>query len=108
MPMTPPDLKEATHVSITGRVQGVSYRAWTVKQASALGLEGWVRNRSDRSVEALFVGEKAIIDQMIEKCHAGPLMAQVASVSVLSRKPLREMDEAVEDPAGTFRQLPTV
>lgn len=69
-------------VRITGRVQGVCYRDWTRRTAAALGLKGWVRNRSDRSVEALFSGDAARVGEMIEQCRQGPTRAQVAAVSV--------------------------
>ena len=66
---------------IHGRVQGVWYRGWTVRKASDLGLRGWVRNRSDGSVEALFAGPSASVDAMIEACHAGPPAARVEKVT---------------------------
>ncbi|WP_328516576.1 acylphosphatase [Tardiphaga alba] len=60
------------HVIVTGRVQGVGYRAWTGDQAILLGLQGWVRNRRDGSVEAVFAGPKDAVMEMIELCHRGP------------------------------------
>lgn len=72
---------------ITGRVQGVWYRAWTVEQASARGLDGWVRNRTDGSVEALLSGETAAVDDFIEACWRGPLAARVDGVEVNAASP---------------------
>ena len=71
-------------VSVTGRVQGVGYRAFVEHKAVALGLSGWVRNRRDGSVEALISGEAALVDQMIEACRSGPRHAAVAAVTVLA------------------------
>ena len=68
---------------ITGRVQGVAYRAWAQRQAEALGLSGWVRNRRDGSVEALFCGPRERVQAMIESCRTGPRLAQVEDVTVL-------------------------
>lgn len=65
---------------ISGRVQGVRYRAWTVGKAKELGLTGWVRNRRDGTVEAVFHGPAAQVDKMIEACHHGPALAKVESV----------------------------
>ena len=56
-------------LTITGRVQGVGYRDWAMVKALQLGLTGWVRNRSDGSVEALIVGEEGAVGQMIEACR---------------------------------------
>lgn len=72
----------AVHVTITGRVQGVWYRGWTVKEATALGLTGWVRNRRDGSVEAVFSGEESLISTMIARCRKGPPLARVDSLTV--------------------------
>ena len=72
----------ACRLRIHGRVQGVRYRAWTVKTAASLGLVGWVRNRSDGSVEAVVQGDTASLAAMIEACNAGPAAAQVSSVAV--------------------------
>lgn len=69
-------------VRVTGRVQGVYYRQSTVEMANGLGLTGWVRNQPDGSVEAVFEGEKAAVDQAIAWCHHGPPRAAVDEVSV--------------------------
>ena len=71
----------AERLTISGRVQGVWYRAWTVENARALGLRGWVRNRADGSVEALVIGDPSAIEEMARRCHAGPPKARVAAVS---------------------------
>ena len=68
------------HVRITGRVQGVGYRAWTVDHASRADLTGWVRNRSDGSVEAVFQGNEEAIKAFLLKCKEGPRFAKVYSV----------------------------
>ena len=60
------------HVLIRGRVQGVGYRAWTERTACERGLGGWVRNRRDGAVEAVFMGETAAVDAMLAACRAGP------------------------------------
>ena len=67
-------------VTIRGRVQGVGYRAWLEDQAVTCGLEGWVRNRRDGSVEALFAGPADIVAAMIASCRRGPSMARVDTV----------------------------
>jgi len=69
-------------VRISGRVQGVWFRGWTAQTAEALGLSGWVRNRRDGTVEAVFSGEEAMVDQMIAACHIGPAHADVDVVDV--------------------------
>lgn len=67
---------------IRGRVQGVGYRYWAVGQARALGLRGWVRNRSDGSVEALAAGSRDSLDMFVIACRRGPRAARVESVDV--------------------------
>ena len=67
-------------VTIRGRVQGVGYRAWVEYQAMASGLEGWVRNRRDGSVEALFAGPDRAVADMVALCRHGPPSARVAAV----------------------------
>lgn len=69
-------------VLITGRVQGVAYRAWTEGAARRRGLSGHVRNRADGAVEALFSGPEAAVDAMVEACRAGPAAARVEDVAV--------------------------
>ena len=59
-------------VMITGRVQGVGYRAWVEHRARAHDLEGWVRNRRDGSVEALFAGPADAVSEMVARCRRGP------------------------------------
>jgi acylphosphatase len=72
--------EKSVRVRIEGRVQGVWYRGWTVDEARRRGLRGWVRNRADGSVEALFAGPPAAVDAMLEACWAGPPAARVTAV----------------------------
>jgi acylphosphatase len=67
-------------VAIRGRVQGVGYRAWVEHQARTYGLEGWVRNRRDGSVEALFSGPSETVANMVVLCRRGPFSARVETV----------------------------
>ncbi|GMU93491.1 MAG: acylphosphatase [Candidatus Hydrogenedentota bacterium] len=67
-------------VIIRGRVQGVGFRYSTCRQAEALNLSGWVKNRYDGAVEAEFEGPKAALDQMLAWCEAGPRFAEVSHV----------------------------
>jgi acylphosphatase len=90
---------------ITGRVQGVGYRAWVEHQARAHRLEGWVRNRRDGCVEALFAGPADVVAEMVTLCRRGPASARVDSVQ----------DEAAHSDALNLRRagegfsvLPTV
>jgi len=83
---------------ISGRVQGVWYRAWTREQASRLGLSGWVRNRRDGTVEAVFFGSEEAVEEMLAACREGPPHAVVAGVVV-------EPWTGRLEPG--FRQLPT-
>jgi acylphosphatase len=64
-----------------GRVQGVWYRAWTAEQATARELCGWVRNRRDGSVEAVFSGPETQVEEMITTCYRGPPSAQVEGIT---------------------------
>ena len=68
------------HVVIRGRVQGIGYRAWTEYTALERGLQGWVRNRRDGSVEALFVGPPDAVAAMIAACHQGPRGSRVDGI----------------------------
>ena len=67
-------------VVIRGQVQGVGYRAWTEVTAEERGVEGWVRNRRDGSVEALFAGPEELVLTMIELCRGGPPGARVDAI----------------------------
>ena len=68
------------HVYISGRVQGVFFRAETQHAAVGFSLTGWVRNMADGRVEALFEGENESVDKMLEWCHIGPPAAKVKEV----------------------------
>ena len=68
------------HVSVRGRVQGVGYRAFVEEQALKFGLEGWVRNRRDGAVEAVFSGPDDAVARMIESCRRGPSAGRVDAV----------------------------
>ena len=67
-------------VAIQGEVQGVGYRVWVEHEANARHLEGWVRNRRDGSVEALFAGPADAVAEMIAQCRRGPHHARVSAV----------------------------
>ena len=72
------------HVVVTGRVQGVFYRATCAVAARRLGLGGSVRNLPDGRVEAMFEGPDTDVDRMVEWCRRGPEMARVDAVEVTS------------------------
>ena len=78
----------SVHVRIGGRVQGVGYRAWTVDEAQRRGLSGWVRNRADGDVEAVFSGPAATVDDMIAACRRGPFSARVDHVMIDVAEPV--------------------
>jgi acylphosphatase len=85
------------HVVIRGRVQGVGYRAWTEVSALERGLQGWVRNRRDGSVEAVFSGPEHDVAAMIAECRRGPPGAWVEAIDQREATPddiaLRRGDE---------------
>ncbi len=88
----------AVRVRIQGRVQGVWFRGWVAREAGARGLGGWVRNRFDGTVEALFAGPPAAVDDMVAACWAGPPAAMVTDVAT----------HPAEDPGEAgFRFLPS-
>jgi acylphosphatase len=73
---------KSVHVFVSGRVQGVTYRASTQRAALQHGVTGWVRNRRDRRVEARFEGPPADVDALLAWCHDGPELARVTDVEV--------------------------
>lgn len=84
---------------VTGKVQGVWYRSWFAERARALGLDGWVRNRMDGSVEAVIQGEPDKVAAMIVHAREGSPASRVADVRV--------HDHAQEEAPGGFEQRPT-
>ena len=90
---------KAVLVRVEGRVQGVWYRGWAVAEANRLGLAGWVRNRSDGSVEALLAGPVPAVDAMVEACWRGPPSARVSNVTV---RPADMPDRPGFHPLGTM------
>ena len=92
-------------VLIRGTVQGVGFRYWTRRTATARGLEGWVRNRRDGSVEAVFAGPEQAVIEMIGLCRRGPASARVDAVDETDAEPdalnLRRRDER-------FSELPSI
>lgn len=91
--------RRTVRVRIEGRVQGVGFRYWTERVAAELGLAGWVRNRRDGGVEAVFSGAAEDVDEMLERCRDGPPSARVDFVKVL---------EEADLPADSFEVRPTV
>jgi acylphosphatase len=83
---------------ITGRVQGVGYRIWATRTAASLGLRGWVRNRSNGSVEVLATGAPEAVAALVEACRQGPSGAHVTAVTAV---------ESEDDGSLGFASLPT-
>ena len=98
-------LLDLRHVLIHGRVQGVGYRAWTEDAARELGLQGWVRNRSNGAVEAVFAGSGEDVAKMIEACRQGPYGAHVTGID---QRPGTSDDLAMRRTGEEFSVLPTV
>jgi acylphosphatase len=69
-------------IRVSGKVQGVWFREWTVQTARALGVSGWVRNRLDQSVEVLAIGDARVVSQLIERLHRGSPASRVDRVDV--------------------------
>jgi acylphosphatase len=92
------------HVVVRGRVQGVGYRAFVEDEAHRRGLRGWVRNRRDGSVEAVFSGPRSEVEAAIEACRRGPFSAQV---SELDQREGTEADLLEAGEGGSFSVRPT-
>ncbi len=73
---------ERAHLLISGRVQGVSFRQEMRRLAASLGATGWVRNRADGRVEALFEGEAEAVARLVAWCQRGPPHARVTDVAI--------------------------
>jgi acylphosphatase len=91
------------HVLITGRVQGVGFRAWTHHQAELRSLDGWVRNRRHGSVEAVFSGPESVVEAMLEACLKGPAGAAVDRIEMVEPD-----DNVVPHPGSGFEVWATV
>ena len=89
--------RKAVHAVIRGRVQGVGYRAWLAREAEARGLDGWVRNRRDGTVEAVLAGPGDIVDEILGRLRRGPAVARVESVETAP----------ADDPGTGFDVRPT-
>ncbi|MEH3106599.1 MAG: acylphosphatase [Sphingomonas fennica] len=76
----------ARRLTVTGRVQGVFFRDWTVGEAQRLGLDGWVRNRRDGSVEIVAAGHAAAVEALAALCRQGPPAARVEDVAVAAEE----------------------
>ena len=74
--------KARAHIIISGRVQGVFFRVETQRAANRIGVFGWVRNRSDGTVEAVFEGDRDRLDAVLQWCQEGPAHANVIDVNV--------------------------
>ncbi|KAL6336469.1 hypothetical protein AAG906_018424 [Vitis piasezkii] len=95
----PSNPTKTVRVVVKGRVQGVFYRNWTIENATQLGLKGWVRNRRDGSVEALFSGTPDSVQEMEQRCRRGPPDAMVTGFEVVP---------CSDDPGTGFQRKPTV
>ena len=92
-------------VMITGRVQGVGYRAWVEERALAHDLEGWVRNRRDGTVEAVFAGEANAVEDTVAACRKGSYASRVDGMEARDAS----ADElALRGNGGKFAVLPTI
>ncbi len=80
-------MRRAVEVTVRGRVQGVSFRAYAEEQARRLGVAGWVRNEPDGSVAGHFEGEPAAVDALVDWCRSGPRLARVEGVDVRESAP---------------------
>ena len=93
------------HLTIRGRVQGVGYRAWVEHEARRRHLEGWVRNRRDGRVEALFAGPSDVVSGMIASCRRGPAAARVDAVE---EEQANAEALGLRRPGERFSVLPTI
>jgi len=92
------------HITFHGRVQGVGYRAFVEHEALTRGIEGWVRNRRDGSVEALFAGDDEVVRDMIDACRQGPFSARV---DALDQREGTDAELKLRAPGEVFSVLAT-
>jgi acylphosphatase len=92
------------HIIVRGRVQGVGYRAFVEREALRRGVEGWVRNRRDGSVEAVFAGALEKVDAVVEVCRRGPYSARVEQID--QREGTAD-ELKLRAPGDVFSMLPT-
>jgi acylphosphatase len=93
------------HVSVRGRVQGVGFRAFVERHALRHGLEGWVRNRLDGSVEAVFAGPAEAVEAMVAECRVGP---RSGHVDALDQRDATSDELKARAPGEVFSVLKTV
>ncbi len=79
-------MQTRVHLIITGKVQGICFRAYTEQEAIRLGLKGWVKNCPDGSVEIIAEGEEKKVEELIRWCQHGPSRAQVTEVKIKKEK----------------------
>jgi acylphosphatase len=91
--------RQAVRLILEGRVQGVGYRWWTEREAARLGLEGWVRNRRDGTVELMAIGPPEALERLVARCATGPAGARVDRAV---------RSDAEDDGSIGFAQRPTV
>jgi acylphosphatase len=90
-----PEMTCRRRVVVHGRVQGVGFRMACARRASARGLSGWVRNRADGTVEAVFEGEPPEVEELVAWCSDGPQMSKVTGIETFEEQPAGEVGFAV-------------
>jgi acylphosphatase len=84
-------VKTRTRIIVTGRVQGVGFRASCAREAKRLGVAGTVRNRAEGSVEVVAEGDEVVIDSLTDWCRVGPNFARVQSIECINEVPAGEV-----------------
>ncbi len=97
--------REIKRLLIRGTVHKIGFRVWVEREALALGVKGWVRNRADGSVEVLIAGPPAVLKQMIARCWQGPPLARVESVDI---EDAMSLDLGHRRPGENFSLIATV
>jgi acylphosphatase len=97
-------IEKIVAVRIQGHVQGVGFRAFVQHEAERLDVKGWVRNRVNGDVEALFAGDTSAVDALVAVCRRGPDHARVTDLSVYEPN----QDELSDQPLTGFHLLPTI